>query len=136
MIASAEDLMGAVRELDRLSKELYEDANDFGHVQAVYEDFIEDFEADLWERSLSDEDVKWPAERVRLALAHKAMDRSLYDGYRTLKRGQARTMKRISELKEIVAAHRSLVSAAKSELEASEGPQPQWRAPQWSGDAR
>jgi hypothetical protein len=46
--------------------------------------------------------------------------------YRALLRRRQKAKQRLTDLREIVAAQRSIVSAAKTEMEASEGPQPAW----------
>ena len=119
-------LLDAQIELNDRSLKLERVEIELEPVEDDYNDFIEGFEADLWERAATEEDVKFPPERVRLALAHRAIDDNLYARYRALKRVRGRHKQRISDLKEIVASQRSIVSAAKLEQEASEGPQPAW----------
>lgn len=126
MIESARILMDTAAELDALSKELVQTEVVLADLEDAYQDFIEGYEAALWEDSLEEDGPKFPPERVRLALAHKAIDRGAYNRYRIAKRARVRSKQRLSDLREIVAAHRSIVSAAKTELEATEGPQPSW----------
>lgn len=123
---ASQRLIDAARELDGISKLLVDTERQLEPVEDQVEDFIEAFVADLWEEAIGDPAVKFPPEAVRLALAHKAIDRDVYNRYRALKRSRVRCKQRLSDLREIVAAQRSIVSAAKTELEASEGPQPQW----------
>jgi hypothetical protein len=127
VIAEASDrLIRAVHELDDLSKRLVQIERELEPLAERVDDFIEAFEADLWEDSKAEDGPKFPPERVRMALAHRAIDRELYANYRAYQRVRVRAKQRLSDLREIVAAQRSIVSAAKTEQEASEGPQPQW----------
>jgi len=54
------------------------------------------------------------------------VDADLSLRYRGLIRRRQKAKQRLNDLREIVAAQRSIVSAAKTEMEATEGPQPQW----------
>lgn len=123
---ASERLLRAARELDDLSKTLVQVERQLEPVEDQVDDFIESYVANLWEESIAEGGAKFPPEAVRSALAHRAMDVDLYGRYRALKRSRVRAKQRLSDLREIVAAQRSIVSAAKTELEASEGPQPQW----------
>jgi len=118
-------LLAAAHELNDLSGKLVEIERQLEPVEDQVNGFIESFVADLWEDHVKHE-VKFPPEAVRSALAHQAIDVEIYARYRALKRTRVRLKQRLSDLREIVAAQRSIVSAAKTELEASEGPQPQW----------
>lgn len=126
VIESAQKLMDAVEQLDAISKELVATEIVLEELEDEYDDYIENFEAVLWEESLEEDGPKFPAERVRLALAHRKIDKGMYARYRSARRARTRAKQRLSDLREVVAAHRSIVSAAKTELEASEGPQPSW----------
>lgn len=125
MIESAQILMDNARELDKLSRHLLKVEQDLADLEIEISEWEEATHTSLWEKHMDDGE-KLPAEAIRLALAHQTFDREKYRRYLTLKAQRARGKARISDLREIVAAHRSLVSAAKTELEASEGPQPQW----------
>lgn len=118
-------LIDAADELDRKSKELLGIETELQDLEPRYEDALETFIADLWDLSIRD-GSKFPPQDVRNAMAHKAMDPTLRLGYRTLIRRRQKAKSRLSDLREIVAAQRSIVSAAKTEMEATEGPQPQW----------
>jgi hypothetical protein len=89
------------------------------------EDAIEAFIAALYEEC-AEEDRRLPPEDVRKALAGRSVDAELRRAYRQNIHVRRRCKSRLSDLREIVSAHRSIVSAAKTELEASEGPQPAW----------
>jgi hypothetical protein len=118
-------LMTCADELDTKSKELLRIENELQDAEPRYEEAIETFIADLWDECIRDE-KKFPPQDVRNAMAAKAMDPALRLNYRTLIRRRAKAKSRLSDLREIVAAQRSIVSAAKTEMEASEGPQPAW----------
>lgn len=119
-------LIEAATELDNVSKALVQTERQLEPVEDEVHDFIESFVADLWDASITEGGPKFPPEAVREALAHRAIDRTVYARYRQLKRARIRAKQRLSDLREIVAAQRSIVSAAKTEVEASEGPQPSW----------
>lgn len=125
MIESATALIHAASELDSISKQLVKTEMRIEIIEPQVEDFIESFIATLYEDCTAEE-RRLPPEDVRKALAHKALPSDLKVEYRALMATRRRTKSRLSDLREIVAAHRSIVSAAKTELEASEGPQPQW----------
>ena len=128
MIESAERLKAAADELDGLSKSLIVVEKELGKLEVSYRLAVEDFKVALFKAS-QETGERMPAEDVRNALAHKHFrdhDEDAYTRYLMLRQARERAKGRISDLREIVAAHRSLVSAAKTELEASEGPQPQW----------
>ena len=118
-------LIAKANELDAISKALVTVENRLEILEPQYEDSIEAYVAELWETCLQEE-RKFPPQDVRTAMAKKAVPQDLKDEYRTLIRRRAKTKARLSDLREIVAAQRSIVSAAKTELEASEGPQPAW----------
>jgi septal ring factor EnvC (AmiA/AmiB activator) len=118
-------LIEAAEELDKRSKELVQIERDLEIAEPMYEDSIETFIADLWDECLREE-RKFPPQDVRNAMAGKAMDKALRLNYRTLIRRRQKAKQRLTDLREIVAAQRSIVSAAKTEVEATEGPQPAW----------
>jgi septal ring factor EnvC (AmiA/AmiB activator) len=122
---AAARLIEAADELDKRSKELVQIERDLETAEPLYEDSIETFIADLWDECIRDE-KKYPPQDVRNAMAAKAMDAALRLNYRTLIRRRQKAKQRLTDLREIVAAQRSIVSAAKTELEATEGPQPSW----------
>lgn len=133
MIESAQALMNAAAELDKLSKFLLAVEMDLADLEVEISEWEEATHTSLWEKHMDDGD-KLPAEAIRLALAHQTFDREKYRRYLTLKAQRSRGKARISDLREIVAAHRSIVSAAKTELEATEGPQPAWSGSQRDGN--
>lgn len=125
MIESAQALMDAANELDGLSKELLGVERQLAQIEVDLTQWEEDTHASMWTKHMDDGD-KLPAEAIRLALAHRSFDQVRYQRYLTLKAARNRAKARINDLREIVAAHRSIVSAAKTEMEATEGPQPAW----------
>jgi predicted translin family RNA/ssDNA-binding protein len=106
VIDASRTLLLKARELDDLSKKLDEIEIALGPLEAELTEWVEDFHAGCWTAHIEQE-AKLPSESIRLSLAH-------------------RRKRRISDLKEIVDAQRSIVSALKTEMEASEGPQPAW----------
>jgi hypothetical protein len=125
LIDSSHALIEATNELDRLSKGLLDTEKGIEILEPRVEDFIESFIAGLWEIA-QEEGSRLPPEDVRKALAWRALDPNLKSNYRAHMAARRRAKSRLSDLREIVAAHRSIVSAAKTEMEASEGPQPAW----------
>ena len=126
MIESANALMAAARELDELSKGLLKVEQELAPIEVELHEWEEATHASAWELHVGDDAMKLPSEAIRLAQAHRSFDRVKYQRFLTLKAQRARGKQRIADLREIVAAHRSIVSAEKTELEATEGPQPAW----------
>lgn len=122
---AARVLMDAAEELDRVSKTLVEVERDLAPMEAELTVHVEDFIVGLWQAHI-DRGEKHPPEETRKALAHRAFDRDRYHAILAMRASRGRAKGRLSDLREIVAAQRSIVSAAKTELEATEGPQPQW----------
>lgn len=118
-------LMVKAQELDDLSKHLTLVEKELGPLEAELTLHEEGFEASCWDRHVK-EDEKLPPQKTREALARRAFDATKYSRILALRAARALTKRRIGDLKEIVDAQRSIVSALKLELEASEGPQPQW----------
>lgn len=126
MIAEASQrLIAASAELDQVSKALVQIENALEQTEPEYEDSIESYIADLWDECIRDE-RKFPPKDVRDAMAVKAMNQELRHTYRSQLRRRQKAKQRLTDLREIVAAQRSIVSAAKTEVEATEGPQPAW----------
>jgi hypothetical protein len=125
VIESATALIFNARELDNVSKALVEVEKAIEVLEPQVEDFLESFIANLYDEC-QDKGERLPPEDVRKALANKALPSELKAQYRAHLATRRRCKSRLADLREIVAAHRSIVSAAKTELEASEGPQPQW----------
>jgi hypothetical protein len=125
IVEASARLIAAARELDETSKALVQTENAIEMVEPEYEDAIEGYIAGLWEECVEQE-KKFPPQDVRNALAVKAMPDDLRRNYRGLLRRRQKAKQRLTDLRELVAAQRSIVSAAKTEVEASEGPQPAW----------
>lgn len=107
------------RELDDMSGTLAQVERALEPVQCEYEDFIAAFEVGLYERSVSEDGFKLPAEALRVKLAQRAMPTELYGKYRALTHSRERIVKRLGHLKTGVDAQRSILSALKAEAEAS-----------------
>lgn len=125
LVDSSSALIHAARELDNVSKALVDVEKELEVLEPRIEDLIEAYIAGLWEDA-QENGTRMPPEDVRKALANKALPADLKQQYRANIAVRRRAKGRLNDLREIVAAHRSIVSAAKTELEASEGPQPQW----------
>lgn len=125
LVDSSSALIHAAVELDNTSKALVQVEKELEVLEPRVEDLIEAYIAGLWEDA-QEAGTRMPPEDVRKALANKALPADLKQQYRANLAVRRRAKARLSDLREIVAAHRSIVSAAKTELEASEGPQPQW----------
>jgi uncharacterized protein (UPF0371 family) len=122
---AAEILIASSRELDDLSKALMNSEKELAPIERELEIFVSDFQVALYDEHRS-RDERLPSSEIRLALAYRAFDRDRYNRYLALKAARVRARQRIGDLKGIVDAQRSILSALKTELEASEGPQPQW----------
>jgi hypothetical protein len=122
---AAEILIASSRELDDLSKALMNSEKELAPIERELEIFVSDFQVAMWDEC-REAGERLPAAEIRQALAHRAFDRDRYNRYLALKAARARARQRIGDLKGIVDAQRSILSALKTELEASEGPQPQW----------
>ena len=122
---AARVLIASADELNTVSLRLIEIEEELAPLEAVLQQHIEDFVVGLWTDHI-DRGEKHPPEKTREALAHRAFDRDRYHTILTLRASRGRQKARLSDLREIVAAQRSIVSAAKTEMEATEGPQPQW----------
>lgn len=105
-------------ELDQRSKELADVERQLEPVAISYQTFVDDYEIGLWTRH-EDEGAKLPSADLRLKLAHRAMNQSVYGRYVGLTNSRKRLMARIGVLKAEVEAQRSILSALKVELEAS-----------------
>lgn len=122
---AAEILIHSSHELDDLSKALMAAELELAPIERELELFVSDFQVALYDEHRA-RDERLPSSEIRLALAYRAFDRDRYNRYLALKAARVRARQRISDLKGIVDAQRSILSALKTELEASEGPQPQW----------
>jgi hypothetical protein len=122
---AARVLIDSADELNTVSLKLVRIEEELAPLEADLVEHIENFMVGLWTDHI-DREVKHPPEKTREALAHRAFDRDQYHKILTLRASRGRQKARLSDLREIVAAQRSIVSAAKTEMEATEGPQPQW----------
>lgn len=123
--AAAEILIASANELDNLSKNLMNVELELAPLERELETFISDFQVAMWDE-YREKDERLPSSEIRTALAHRSFDRDRYNRVLALKAARARARQRIGDLKGIVDAQRSILSALKLEVEASEGPQPQW----------
>lgn len=119
--ASAMGLLDSkARELDELSKALAYVERRLEPAERDYQEFVENFEVALWRRyEDSDGRTKLPSESLRLKLAHREMSPELLGRYVGLLNSRKRLEKRISALKATVDAQRSILSALKTEMEAT-----------------
>lgn len=108
--------------LDAMSQELNTLADGLAHVarelepvQEQYDEYVADFEIDLWEKH-TEQGAKLPSASLRLQMAHRKMPPELYGRYVALVHSRDRMVKRISTLKLSVDAQRSLLSAMKEGL--------------------
>lgn len=112
------DLEAHALELDKLSKELAQVERDLEPVTREYEEFMGAYEEGLWHQHM-DLGAKFPAEALRTRMGHRAMAPELLGSYMGLLGSRRRLEKRVSTLKSVVDAKRSILSALKVELEAS-----------------
>lgn len=112
------DLQDHAKELDYLSKQLSKVERELEPVEQEHEAFRTAFEAGLWEQHV-EAGAKFPAEGLRLRMAHQAMPAELLGRYVELMGSRRRLMQRIGTLKAVCDAKRSILSALKVELEAS-----------------
>lgn len=121
-MASAAECMQTLdslaRELDTRSKELAQTERDLEPVENEYRTFVDDFEVGLWTRSQDEETFKLPSEALRLKLAHREMKPDLLGKYVGLMKRRKRLEQRIRDLRAVVDAQRSILSALKVEQEA------------------
>jgi hypothetical protein len=110
------DLAGS---LDRWSRALAQTSRDLEPVEEEYRTFVDDFEIGLLTKSEDEEGYKLPSASLRLKLAHKAMNPELLGRYMGLTKARERQLQRIRDLSREIDAYRSLVSAAKAELDAT-----------------
>lgn len=107
-------------ELDQRSLELADVERRLEPTELAYQAFVDEFEVGLWTKHEDSEGkTKLPSEAMRLKLAHKEMDPSLLGRYAGLLHSRKRLEKRIAALKVQVDAQRSILSALKTEMQAS-----------------
>lgn len=112
------DLQDHAKELDHLSKRLAAVERELEPVEQEHEAFRTAYEAGLWERHVAHGD-KFPAEGLRLRMAQREMRPELLGRYVELHGERRRLTQRIGTLKAVVDAKRSVLSALKTEMEAS-----------------
>lgn len=106
------------RELGERSTQLAKVTRDLEPVHREYTSFVDDFEIGLWKKH-QDEDAKFPSAAMRLKLAEREMDPALLGRHYGLEESRKRLMKRISDLRAEIEAERSILSALKTEMEAT-----------------
>lgn len=102
--------------IDKRSDELAATQRELEPIETKYQDFIEAYELTLF-----DAGGKLPSEKLRLALAHRAMPRELLERYRVLTAKRERLKKNISDLKASADSQRSVLSAERVAMEAGGG---------------
>lgn len=117
-MAVTQDLDGYARELDRISKEMDAVADQLRPVDDEYEAFMGAYEEGLWNRHVEDGE-KFPPEALRTRMGRRAMSPELLGRYTRLVADRKRMEKRVSSLKAIVDAKRSVLSALRTEMEAT-----------------
>ncbi len=111
-------------ELDSCSRKLADVEDKLEPLNHVFEEAMDDFEAQLWE-SHEDRGEKLPPEKMREVLARRSIKREVRDQRAVLLSRRKRLEKRIRTLSGLVDAQRSILSALKAEMQATEsGRQP------------
>lgn len=87
-------------------------------VEELYEQWMDTYITGLWAKHIED-GAKLPSEEIRLRLARKDMPPKLLGEYTDLKAQRKRLENRIRDIKTQVEAQRSILSALKTEAEAS-----------------
>ncbi len=105
-------------ELDSCSRKLADVESELEPLNNVYEEAMDDFEAQLWENH-EDREQKLPPEKMREVLARRSIKREIREQRATLLSRRKRLEKRIRTLSDLVDAQRSILSALKSEMEAT-----------------
>jgi hypothetical protein len=112
--------------LSVLAQELGARSGDLAHVSReleatdeAYRAYVDEYEIGLWQRSQDEEGFKLPSEALRVKLAHKAMDPALLGRHKGLCASRDRLKQRIADLKAEIEAQRSILSALKTEMEAT-----------------
>jgi hypothetical protein len=119
-VEARERLQQLSTELGNLSATLAGVCRRLEPVDHEYDQFITDFEVALWKR-FEDGDIKrLPSESMRMRLAHKEIDQALLGRREGLHMSRERLRKRISDLRLEVEAQRSILSALKMEMEATQ----------------
>ena len=109
-------------ELGNLSGKLANTSRELDPLQHAYQDYVDDYELGLLQRSEDDDNYRLPAQTLRLKLARRAYtsehpaDMGRMMG---LEASRERMKQRIGDLKHESEAQRSILSALKTELEAA-----------------
>ncbi len=104
-------------ELDSCSRKLAEIEDKLEPLNHVFEEAMDDFEAQLWENH-EEFETKLPPEKMREVLARRSIDREIREQRAVLLSRRKRLEKRIRTLSDLVDAQRSILSALKAEMEA------------------
>ena len=113
-------LDGHAAELDDLSKRLAGVQRQLEDSDRTYQDFVDDYETGLYLKSKDpgvDDGPKLPSDAMRKLLARRAMDPELLGRRDGLIHKRDRLKQRIGDLKEVIQAERSVLSALKVEAE-------------------
>ncbi len=111
-------------ELDDLSKQQADVERKLTPIEIGYEEMVDDYEAQCWENH-EDRGDKLPPEKMREVLARRSISREIRDQRAVLLSRRKRLEKRIRTLSGLVDAQRSILSALKAEMQATEsGRQP------------
>ncbi len=105
-------------ELDKLSKFAGMLEEELEPVEREYHDFVDAFEVGCWERHVKDH-AKLPSEAMREKLARAELPTALLGKYGELMSKRRRIQQRIALVKTRVSANQSILSALKTEAEAS-----------------
>ena len=112
-------LTGYANRLDELSKLQTELLRELEPVSFLLEQALLLYEATVWKAHMN-ENKKLPPKGVREALGHQQVDPSVISRYTRLTNDSHRVEKEISHLKALIDARRSILSALKLELEATQ----------------
>ena len=99
-------------ELEQLSGLLIKVQRELEPVEAEYQEFVDSFEIGMYNRMLESGD-RLPSEALRLKLARHDMPPELLGRREGLCRKRERLVSRIADLKAVVSAERSILSALK-----------------------
>lgn len=111
-------LTDLANELEKISSALHRLEKEGEHSERTYEDAVADFEVGMFEKWEKGEG-KWPGEEVRERLARRTMDQDLKRDVDRIRAARKRADKRIAALKSEADSWRSILSALKSEVDAT-----------------
>lgn len=117
-IEARQKLEHLARDLGRLSDQLAQVERNLEPVDVDYHRFIDDFDTGLWFKHVNEGD-KLPAEALRHKLALREIDPELLGKYIGLTNSRKRLVDRIRSLRAEIEAQRSILSALKTEVEAT-----------------